>query len=58
MNALITFKEYLDDFASEEVKKSGYKMIDRYFKQLDLLAQEKLKILFAHVDSGVRDEYV
>ncbi|MFA5287647.1 MAG: [FeFe] hydrogenase H-cluster radical SAM maturase HydG, partial [Candidatus Omnitrophota bacterium] len=46
MNALVTFKEYLDDFASEEVKKSGYKMIDRYFKQLDLLAQEKLKILF------------
>jgi 2-iminoacetate synthase len=58
INALVTFKEYLDDFASEPVRKSGYKMIERYFKQLDHLEQEKLKVLFAHVDSGVRDEYV
>jgi 2-iminoacetate synthase len=58
INALITFKEYLDDFASESVRKSGYKMIKRYFKQLGEHEQEKLKILFTHVDSGVRDEYV
>ncbi len=58
INALVTFKEYLDDFASDTVKKNGYKMIERYFKQLNSLEQEKLKLLFAHVDSGVRDEYV
>jgi len=58
MNALITLKEYLDDFASEPVRMSGYKMIARYFKQLDPLEQERLKLFFAHVDSGVRDEYV
>jgi len=58
MNALITLKEYLDDFASGPVRMSGYKMIARYFKQLDPLEQERLKLFFAHVDSGVRDEYV
>ncbi|MFA6130272.1 MAG: [FeFe] hydrogenase H-cluster radical SAM maturase HydG [Candidatus Omnitrophota bacterium] len=58
MNALITLKEYLDDFASEPVRMSGYKMIARYFKQLDPPEQERLKLFFAHVDSGVRDEYV
>jgi len=58
MNALITLKEYLDDFASLPVKGAGYKMISRYFKQLELPEQERLKLFFAHVDSGVRDEYV
>ncbi len=58
MNALITLQEYLDDFASESVKQTGYKMIGRYFKQLEPLEQNKLKIFFAHVAQGVRDEYV
>jgi 2-iminoacetate synthase len=58
MNALVTLKEYLDDFASGLVKDAGYKMIARYFKQLDPSEQERLKLFFSHVDSGVRDEYV
>ncbi len=58
MNALITLKEYLDDFASDKVKAAGYRMIERYYKELDKGDQERLKIFFAHVDSGVRDEYV
>jgi 2-iminoacetate synthase len=58
MNALITLKEYLDDFASAPVKEAGYKMISRYFKQLDSSEQEMLKLFFDHVDCGLRDEYV
>jgi 2-iminoacetate synthase len=58
MNALITLKEYLDDFASKPVKEEGYKMIARYFKGLAPLEQERLKLFFAHVADGVRDEYV
>ncbi len=58
MNALITLQEYLDDFASGSVKEAGYKMIARYFKQLTPLEQNKLKIFFAHVADGVRDEYL
>ncbi|MFA5350604.1 MAG: [FeFe] hydrogenase H-cluster radical SAM maturase HydG [Candidatus Omnitrophota bacterium] len=58
MNALITLKEYLDDFASVAVKDAGYKMIGHYFKQLEPVEQEMLKLFFSHVDSGLRDEYV
>lgn len=58
MNALVTLKEYLDDFASVPVKNAGNKMIARYFKQLDPLEQERLKLFLTHVNSGVRDEYV
>jgi len=58
MNALVTLKEYLDDFASRPVRDAGQKMIARYFKELHPLEQERLKLFIAHVDSGVRDEYV
>lgn len=58
MNALITLQEYLDDFASASVKESGYRMIRHYFKQLAPLEQDKLKLFFAHVAQGARDEYV
>jgi 2-iminoacetate synthase len=58
MNALVTLKEYLDDFASAKVKASGYKMIERYFNQLNNDDQKMLELFFNHVDSGIRDEYV
>ncbi len=58
MNALVTLKEYLDDFASVKVKQEGYKMIERYFGKLDNVDQNMLRLLFSHVDSGIRDEYV
>ncbi|MFA5224110.1 MAG: [FeFe] hydrogenase H-cluster radical SAM maturase HydG [Candidatus Omnitrophota bacterium] len=58
MNALITLKEYLDDFASTPVKDAGYKMIAHCSKQLEPAEQEMLKLFLAHVDSGLRDEYV
>ncbi len=58
MNALITLKEYLDDFASGQVKGVGYKMIERYFKQLGPSEQDKLQFFFSRVREGVRDEYV
>jgi 2-iminoacetate synthase len=58
MNALVTLKEYLDDFATAQVKKAGYKMIARYSKQLNQHDQEKLKLFLEHVDQGLRDEYV
>ena len=58
MNALVTLKEYLDDFASAAVRDAGNKMITYYFKQLDLPDQQRLKLFLSHVDSGIRDEYV
>jgi 2-iminoacetate synthase len=58
MNALITLQEYLKDFASAPVKAQGDKMIKRYFQQLGTADQAKLKLFFAHVAGGTRDEYV
>jgi len=58
MNALITLKEYLDDFASAPVRDAGDKMITRYSQQLDAAEQARLKEFFSHVEKGLRDEYV
>lgn len=58
MNALITLKEYLDDFASEDVRKQGYKLINNARQALDSKAQEELSRFFEDVDRGIRDEYV
>ena len=58
VNALITLKEYLDDFASGPVKKEGYKLIDQLKNDLDPKARQSLTRFFTDIDQGVRDEYV
>ena len=58
MNALITLKEYLDDFACASVRDAGYKMIARHSKELAAPEQIKLKRFFSRVEEGLRDEYV
>lgn len=57
-NALVTLKEYLDDFASAGVKKAGYGLIGKARKGLDAGAQEALKTYFYDIDRGIRDSYV
>lgn len=58
VNALITLKEYLDDFASPQTRRVGYKLIDEYRRDLDAKTQQELTRFFAAVDNGIRDEYV
>ena len=58
MNALITLKEYLDDFASGPVKRNGYKLIEEFKKSLDKDDLEMLLKFFADIDRGKRDEFV
>ena len=58
MNALITLKEYLDDFASQDVKADGYKLIDTMKAGLEQKDKESLAGFFADIDKGLRDEYV
>ena len=58
LNALITLKEYLDDFASTEVRKAGYCLISGIRTQLDEESQTQLSRIFEDVNRGVRDEYV
>lgn len=58
MNALITLKEYLEDFAKPEVKEAGYKLIEEYKKRLDEKSLKMLEEFFKNIDSGIRDEYI
>ena len=58
MNGLVTLKEYLDDFASEQVKEDGYALIDECIESLDPDAKKMLGSFFSHINDGVRDEYV
>jgi len=58
INALVTLKEYLDDFASPKLKQEGYKLIDREVAKLDERSRSQIDKLFAAIDAGMRDEYV
>ena len=58
MNALITLKEYLDDFASLAVRQAGYKLIDTYRMSMDEQSCQQLCKFFTDVDQGVRDAFV
>ena len=58
VNALVTLKEYLDDFALPKLKQEGYKLIAREVAKLDEKSRSQVSKLFAAVDSGMRDEYV
>ncbi len=58
MNALITLKEYLDDFASESVKHKGYELIKQALVNLDPSDRKELSAFYEQIDSGLRDKYV
>ena len=58
MNALITLKEYLDDFASPVVKDQGYKMIRELRDKLSPEDKVTVADFFAGIDKGRRDDYV
>jgi 2-iminoacetate synthase len=58
MNALITLKEYLDDFASAPVRKRGYALIGRAKTQLDDRALRILERHFENIERGGRDVFV
>ena len=58
-NAILTFKEYLEDYASEETRKLGEATIE---KQLDEIKNEKIKKLteerLVEIQQGKRDLYL
>ncbi|MFB3919873.1 MAG: [FeFe] hydrogenase H-cluster radical SAM maturase HydG [Candidatus Velamenicoccus archaeovorus] len=58
MNALITLKEYLDDFASPGVKERGYRLIEEARTLLDEDTRRQLSVFFDDIQRGIRDAYV
>ncbi len=57
-NAILTFKEYLEDYASQEVKEAGLKIINKYIKQIPSDSiRRKTQIRLQRIESGERDLY-
>ena len=56
-NALITLKEYLEDYASEETKKIGYELIDKELNELETtqVVKDKTKEYLEKIEHGQRD---
>ena len=60
LNAVLTFREWLDDFASEETKTTGEKIIEKEISEI----KEKLPQVYPHfikyyerIQNGERDVY-
>jgi 2-iminoacetate synthase len=58
LNALLTLKEYLLDFASPKTKELGYELINKCKKNLNKPDITSLEKFFENIDKGIRDEYV
>jgi 2-iminoacetate synthase len=58
MNALITLKEYLDDFGSKDVQRKGYAYIQELEKKLSPDDAAMVKRVFADIEAGIRDFHV
>jgi len=56
-NALLTFKEYLLDYAGEEVKKLGEEVLNYYLEKVDSGFKEKTKEFLIRIEKGERDIY-
>ncbi len=57
-NALLTLQEYLEDYATEEVKQVGEKIIEKYLQQIENKTRKNATIRrLQKVKEGVRDLY-
>ena len=57
-NALITFKEYLIDYASPETKAVGEKLINKLLTKLPNTQRDEAKNLLSKIEDGQRDIYI
>ena len=57
-NAILTFKEYLEDYASDEVKIMGEKIIKKYLLAIpNKTTREETELRLERVVNGERDLY-
>ena len=58
-NAILTFKEYLTDYASPETREAGEQLIEREIAALpNDTIKEKVQTLLERIDAGERDLYL
>ncbi|MCK5027814.1 MAG: [FeFe] hydrogenase H-cluster radical SAM maturase HydG [Candidatus Pacebacteria bacterium] len=57
-NAILTFKEYLEDYASQRIKEKGQKIIEKYLNKIPKEETKKETILrLKRIENGERDLY-
>lgn len=59
-NAILTLAEYLEDYATDEQKQKGYKLIDKKIKELESIDNQKVAPLLERLElvrQGKRDLY-
>ena len=56
-NALLTLKEYLEDYASEGVKRLGEKVLDKYLRKIPGDRRAETESRLKRIESGERDIY-
>lgn len=54
-NALLTFAEYLEDYATQESKAKGWSVIEQHLMQLSINEQQKIAALLTRIKAGERD---
>jgi 2-iminoacetate synthase len=60
LNAVLTFREWLDDFAGEETKRVGEKVIEKELKEIEEKMPSvypKLIEYYRRIENGERDLY-
>lgn len=56
-NAMITFLEYLNDYAREKTKKAGLQLIEKELAQIDEKKRSQIKEMLDRTSQGERDLY-
>ncbi len=57
-NGLVTFEEYLDEFASEETRAAGRDRIEKELEKLPPAVREKTEAMMKRIDEGEKDIYL
>ena len=58
-NALLTFKEYLEDYASVDVKARGARVLDKYLNEIsDPVLKEETRTRLKMIEAGTRDTFL
>lgn len=58
-NAILTFKEYLKDYASDETREIGERLIEKEISALpNDLVREKVQVFLNRIEAGERDLYL
>jgi len=58
-NAMLTFKEYLEDYASDETKKAGLDVIKTCLSEItDSKLKSRIETQLSKIDQGERDIYI